>query len=482
MKKFTIILTVLFAMTITTNAQIPNGGFENWTTIGSYEDPTGWASTNSYSTGSFYAITKSTDHYPATVGNYSVRIENNISLLPNFSGRGVVMTGDTLDPHPTFPITGHPTSLTGYYKFAPQNGDTMAIVIELYLNGVRVFDKDPSFISNATTSGWTSFNISFPTYTIADSGHIYLASYAAADASSMPLGNSILYVDNLNFDNLITSVAQIPNNGFELWTSFGSYSNPDSGWVTNNSYSAGTYYPVTKSTDHYPASVGSFSVRMENNISFPGTTAEKYGYTATALYPGYNGPFFPIIGHPNSLCGYYKFAPQNNDTMTIMAALYYNGAIVSTAVLNSTTTATDWTSFNIPFPAYSIADSAQIGLCAYYDVFGIFPSGPYGNSVLYVDNISFDNLISSVSESPSKNNGVNFYPNPASNVVSLNFTNTQNEDIGINIYSILGVLVRSEILKQNNKQINVSDLSNGVYMVIIKSKDLTETKKLIIQR
>ncbi len=292
MKKSTFILTVLIVMTIKTNAQIPNSGFEDWTTVGGYEDPTGWASTNSFSTGSFYSVTKSTDHYPATVGNYSVRIENNTSLLPNFSGRGVVMTGDTLDPHPTFPITGHPTSLTGYYKFAPQNGDTMSIVIGLYLNGVRVFAHDQIFISNIPTSDWTSFNISFPTYAAADSGHIYLASYAAADASSMPHGNSVLYVDNLNFDKLITSV----------------------------------------------------------------------------------------------------------------------------------------------------------------------------------------------SEQTVKNTLFNLYPNPASDILTLNFGNRNNADLTLNIYNVTGELVSSETLRQNQQQINIGELSNGIYMVEIKSNGWSENQKLIIQR
>jgi len=46
----------------------------------------------------------------------------------------------------------------------------------------------------------------------------------------------------------------------------------------------------------------------------------------------------------------------------------------------------------------------------------------------------------------------------------------------------MGKLVKTEILKQNQKQINIGNLSNGVYMLILKSKSLTEKKKLIIQK
>jgi hypothetical protein len=291
MSKFTIILTVLIAMTIKTNAQIPNNGFENWTTINSYDSLSGWGSTNYLSTGSFYAVTKSIDHYPTTVGAYSVRIENNIALLSNYSGVGCINTGGFGPKHPVFPITGHPTSLTGYYKFAPQNGDTMGIVIRLYLNGVQVTHND--LTSTVSESNWTSFNIP-------------IASYTSADSAFISISPS-------NFDG---NVAKI-----------------------------------------------------------------------------------------------------------------------------------------------------------------------HGNSVLYVDNLNFDNLITSVSEKTSVNTLFNLYPNPASNVVTLNIGNTNNNaDLTLNIYNVIGTLVKSKPLNQNQRQINIGDLSNGIYMVTIKSKDFTETQKLIIQR
>lgn len=207
MKKVTIILSVLIAMTIKTTAQIPNSGFENWTTVGNYQDPTFWGSTNSYSTGPFYAVTRSTDHYPVAVGNYSVRIENNTALSPHFSGRGFVSTGPP-PPSPDFRLpafwpSGNP-SLTGYYKFAPLNGDTMLIQIHLFRFGSTVFSG--AFATTASAPNWTSFNIPIPPFLLADSGSIILAAYYANGFDYLPHGNSVLYVDNLNFDSLITSV------------------------------------------------------------------------------------------------------------------------------------------------------------------------------------------------------------------------------------------------------------------------------------
>ena len=81
-----------------------------------------------------------------------------------------------------------------------------------------------------------------------------------------------------------------------------------------------------------------------------------------------------------------------------------------------------------------------------------------------------------------KTNIFSIYPNPASNVISLNVNKMNNEALTLEVYTISGTLVKLEMLKQNQQKINIADLPNGVYMVTIKSKNVTETKKLVIQR
>jgi len=76
----------------------------------------------------------------------------------------------------------------------------------------------------------------------------------------------------------------------------------------------------------------------------------------------------------------------------------------------------------------------------------------------------------------------NIYPNPASDVVNLNIVNGNNSDLTLNIYNVIGKLIISESLQKNQQQINTVDLSNGIYMVEIKSKGWTENQKLIIKR
>lgn len=280
----------------------------------------------------------------------------------------------------------------------------------------------------------------------------------------------------------ITTNAQIPNNGFENWTTVGSYLEPQD-YLTPNSFASTSFHPVTRSNDHYPVSIGNYSIRIESNTTLL-PNADALGLvlqnTNSTFFDG-PSPSFPIIGHPTSLKGYYKFDPLNGDSMRIQIQLTLNGSEVSYSVFFSAASAS-WTSFNIPIQTYTLADSGSI-LFASYNADGPPPDFiPHGNSVLYIDNLSFDNFISSVSEQTVKNTLFNLYPNPAFDIVNLNINNSNNKDLEINIYNIIGKLISSETLRQNQQQINIENLSNGIYMVEIKSKEWSEKQKLIIQR
>lgn len=278
----------------------------------------------------------------------------------------------------------------------------------------------------------------------------------------------------------ITAHAQIPNSGFENWTTVGSYENPTE-WNNCNSSATGTLFPVTKSSDHYPLSVGSYSIRMENKTPLTGCSSYGFAQTSNNNYPC--KPAFGITGHPNNFCGYYKSFPQNNDTIQIALMLFKNGEWVAGAELITTTTISNWTSFNIPISTYTLADSATIVLAAFYnDTTCGFPYGPFGNSILYVDNLSFDNLITALPEHRSMNNMFSLYPNPASDIINLNIDNVNNTNLTVNIYNVVGTLIKTEMLKQNNPKMNIGDLSNGIYFIEVKNTEWSEKQKIFIQR
>ncbi|TSA27868.1 MAG: T9SS C-terminal target domain-containing protein [Bacteroidetes bacterium] len=96
--------------------------------------------------------------------------------------------------------------------------------------------------------------------------------------------------------------------------------------------------------------------------------------------------------------------------------------------------------------------------------------------------IKYSQSSSGVPEQNSEKSLFRLFPNPASHIVTIDITTTNREDPEITIYNMMGISVRSEMLKQNHQQINIGDLRNGSYTVEIKSKEWTEKQKLLIQR
>jgi hypothetical protein len=234
--------------------------------------------------------------------------------------------------------------------------------------------------------------------------------------------------------------------------------------------------PVTKTTDH---NFGDFAIRIENIDSPDGWI---YGWAFTGPQ-GENGPLpgFPVTTKDTTLHGYYKFYPQNGDPMVIGAMMFEARTVVGTGYFVNYSTVDSYTPFTAPInynDGYTgTPDSATVILLSFAG-----GQSPLGNSVLYVDDLSFDELITSVSEQKAKNSLFRLYPNPAINTVCLDVSSDRDESVEIQIYTLTGMLMKSETVKQNQQKINISGLSNGVYLVSLRCRDWSEIQKLIIKK
>jgi len=63
-----------------------------------------------------------------------------------------------------------------------------------------------------------------------------------------------------------------------------------------------------------------------------------------------------------------------------------------------------------------------------------------------------------------KNLSTKLYPNPASDIINLDIEYLKENNLTLNIYNIMGLLVKSKIIAKNQRQINVGDLNNGFYL------------------
>ena len=102
--------------------------------------------------------------------------------------------------------------------------------------------------------------------------------------------------------------------------------------------------------------------------------------------------------------------------------------------------------------------------------------------------LSFNFTTTIVGVQQNAANSVNssiLYPNPAYNNATLAIGLKDASSITINVYDVVGQLVKTTKadgqLGENNINIDLNNLTTGIYMVNVKVGNTTSTKKLIIQ-
>jgi hypothetical protein len=287
---------------------------------------------------------------------------------------------------------------------------------------------------------------------------------------------------------VISAFAQtpVPNFGFESWNLHNGRLVPDS-WLVRDT-------TASRTTDKY---AGNYAVRIQN-ILLPSDTSKG---TLVSLQPdsseGMN-PAFPIFVRHTTLNGYYKYTPVNGDSAQIMLFIYKYGFInpPSYNLLGGSWASKGASNTYVPFVLYILyfdstlmltPDSACIAFSAYKQI--NFTTGtelyPLGNSVLFVDNVSFDGFISGINNIPNLVKEVNVYPNPASSTLNIDM-NLGESDYYVNLYDLNGRLIKTiangNLSGQQQLSVNIEDVPSGDYLLMISNKDGYCNKKVSIIR
>lgn len=93
-----------------------------------------------------------------------------------------------------------------------------------------------------------------------------------------------------------------------------------------------------------------------------------------------------------------------------------------------------------------------------------------------VDNVSVvdASVVLGVNDLVKNNNDVKVYPNPARDIVNIT---TDKKVNSIEIFSLTGQLIKT--VNKDSKQINVSELKNGVYLLRVKSEGSDQSFKIV---
>jgi photosystem II stability/assembly factor-like uncharacterized protein len=445
---------------------IPNFDFEYWITdtFNTLED---WIS---------ISCSQSTSYD----GSKSVRVDG----TQNVEGWGLALMGGLGNDGPSggTPFTARPDSAVAYFKY-----DLSPSVPALF--GV-LLKKDGNIISfnpfqigtsiDTTTNGEfmrMSFPISYPDSTILPDSIIVIILSSDIFISQVVDPNNVIEADNLSF---IGTTQNVPNANFENWDQ--KTAEYPTFWNTNNKQNAFNPIQVSKTTD---AQNGIFAMKMQNDVA---TNSPAF---AEVDYPGDNryGPAFPVSQKHKTINGYYKFQPENGDTALLKIDMYKNGLGIGNLFIIFTESDTVYKPFSDSinyFGSSEIPDSASIVISCINNYEGTIN----GNSILYIDNLSFDGnrtsdtlVITKINQNAITTKDLHLYPNPANNYVAIELP--KNEKVlSVNIFDMKGTVVYTESIENsyNLKMFNTSDLPTGIFFIRIQTDEVIYTKKFVISR
>jgi hypothetical protein len=122
---------------------------------------------------------------------------------------------------------------------------------------------------------------------------------------------------------------------------------------------------------------------------------------------------------------------------------------------------------------------AMVGILWYS--FGSFKLTPRNNADII--NFSLPLVIVGVNEVVNNTIEMKYYPNPASNNVTIEVKNVEGVNYEAFFYDLKGQLLKSESLRSTTTNVNVSNFNNGVYVVrIMNGNEVVGTTKLVISK
>lgn len=259
----------------------------------------------------------------------------------------------------------------------------------------------------------------------------------------------------------------VPNGGFENWSSPFGNEKPDS-WNTIDSFATiqgGS--SVTKSTD---AAIGDFSIKLT-----------PFQYLGVLTIPGIattgtlNTTSYQIVGgQPDTLrhaqlFGQYKFTSVSNDSMYILVQLTkwdnVNNSRINVAggIFGTTQSISTYTPFavNLQYASALYPDTALI------QIFSSVLGSSHLGTTLYVDGLYW-NEFTGLEETVFPKAIV--FPNPASDKIIFDMKKNLQEEISIDITDVNGRNVYSSKISESEFEISVAEFLSGQYFYSIRNR------------
>lgn len=280
-----------------------------------------------------------------------------------------------------------------------------------------------------------------------------------------------------------SALAQIPNAGFESFTTVGSYEVPN-GWGTmNNTTATFSVYTATKGTPGSPGASylkltsKTVSASVVNGIAVSGvldsiTMKPKSGFPCTLQPVSFTGKWQHMIygtsqGSVKVVLTKWNVGLNKRDTVAIAAQTLAGMAM-------------SWANFTINFTYLSsvVPDSCIIELRA-------SGSAPTVNDYLWVDNLAFSGSVTGIENHESFVSNMIVFPNPSSETINVNLNLKSSQKVSVELTDINGKLILTKdagtLTGESKQTLNVNNISKGTYLVRVVTESGIEVRKIVIE-
>ena len=285
---------------------------------------------------------------------------------------------------------------------------------------------------------------------------------------------------------------QLENSGFEQWENVGTGEEEPLSWSStktsdNSSLNGLAPQVISRSTD---AHTGTYAAKLVNknvpfvNIVANGILTNGIIHTTTNpqdsyVYTDVNSSDHsqPFTSYPDSIVGWYKYAPQGNDVGNIQVLLHGSyGQLPIDASTNIIALAefdfsanSNWTRFSTPFIYYPTINNPAYILC---NISAGDSTQAVANSELKIDDLELIYNTTKITDESTNSINVTYLND------HLQFSNIVNE-INYAIYNLQGQLMNIGKIDRYNRNVSIT-LESGIYFISIQSKDHHQSIKILV--
>lgn len=193
----TTLLLLLFNINSFAQNPLPNAGFETWSVVGIYENPSDWNTLNPSTSplGVLTALKASGSDVHSGTNAIKLITKTVLSLTANGIATTGVINTTTQTISGGIPYTGRPDSISGWYKYTPVGGDNgfLAFVLLDASNDTIGFANFTT--PNSTVSSYTYFSVAVNYYNTGTP--VTARCLLSSSAGFTAVVNSTMFIDDL---------------------------------------------------------------------------------------------------------------------------------------------------------------------------------------------------------------------------------------------------------------------------------------------